>query len=867
MKNSNFFLLVILAIAGCTKKSPETLIGKWEMKGFSSRPSFLQRKLASSASNTCMQDAFTVDVLKEQMLELENAFPQGQRVTGTWKHLDLSSLPVPQANFLKEFGNKIGDLKNPDSIDYSNCQDVPCIINKVYGRENYVAGYVHYIWYLRTNTYLAANNQIPKGESTPNRITVEGSKEPGEYAGKAVSLEKFLYLGPELYGFWRLSNMLRAPHTTLSKLRSIHHIPRGEFFIASEYKKSCGLAFSEGWILLTDGCLPLDANNPDKGYFYEKIMHEMSHHVDFEAGSGTQEGYRSHKKDYLDVVGMSEEEFLNEKNELVRRWRVTDPAKLSSAYALTNPEESFAEDLAMFRVEGDTIRGRIRPEHFNFISQNFYQSRSFDVNPLIDSIIAHNRAETEKAILKVITDCSANSVASASSYLKSSDFSSKISAKDLKCYSSGAEEVSNLLRAKVIMEDPDGCNIIRGNSSKVTWNSSVKELLVNSFSNYINEMRNDPEYVARIQNFYANLDDTTIATNAYLSCYGEADEENCFNVEIKKEAEAQALTLRLPEDLTAEMASLYASHHSYQNIQNKTLKFYQGLVKSNADALLQDSQDLWNTCVSGTIDDSQPPKGKNFQIANGYMVSSVYNCINKSMPDAVKRFVRSINLDGFKIQHPKEEVILVKLAKPEMVKNLKTLYDENREKEKKTAIEYAFDDAGKTRASILSDLSWVRRGYKEAQLVDECSKLTLKQIQFQPLFHLKKDLFKDFISDTCTNLETTSEFKELRGRETLMDQLVDRSEIELTQVAARRAKECLDQYPMGGLLNKVRYRFNREACLKNDWESLENEVVLKMMQDQDVQKLQMKESAFRERLVNSRKNVQKDAISTYFGIF
>lgn len=870
MKNNKLFFLVLIAFAGCSKKVPHTLAERWEKKHKPSEISFLQRKLASSSQNACMKDAFTSDVLKEEVIELENKYPKSQSISGSWKHLDLSTLPVPQANFLKQFGNKIGDLGNADSIDYSSCQDVPCIINKVYGTPDSVAGYVHYIWFLRTNQYLAANNLVPREKELPNssRVDPEGSKAPGEYNGKQFPMESFLFKESELYGFWRLSHMIKSPHTTLDKLREIHRIPRGEKFIAPALVQSCGLAYSQGWILLTDGCLWFEDKNPDKGWFYQAVAHELSHQVDFQEGRGSQKFYRSHRQDYLDITGLFEEEYIDDKGVLVKKWKLKDNARIISDYGKNSPQESFAEDLAMFRVEAQKARSNITTEHFNFVSQNYYQSQSFENEYLIQNWIKQNTAETERAVLKVVMDCNTNSTGVRSAYFSSSELGGQILPSELYCYGRGGEEISQLIRAKVLMEEAEGCNILKESTLKNSWNSEVKKLLVRSFQKYLDELRKDKDYLARIQNFYANVEDTTIATNSYLECYGDSEEESCFNSQIKKVAEAEAQSLKLPPDMTTDMSEMYVSHHSFSNTKDRTIKFYQNLVRSNSEMLSEDAASLWNGCASQTPDDSQSPHGKNFQIGNGYMISSQYNCLNENIQEAVKGFVRNINVEGFKIQHPKEEVLLIKLALPEMTTGLKAIYEENRTKEKKESVEYAFSDEGKIRSTLLSDLSWVRRGQRDREVQDACFKMSLKQISYRPRYHLKNELFSEFIkTEVCSNLEETKEFKDLRAKEDLIQKLLDRSEMKLTEQAALRAKQCLDKFPMGNIFNKIRYRLSRESCLEDNWSELENKVVSEMMQDPGVETTKLKEIEFRERLDSVRKKVQKDAIKSYFPIF
>jgi hypothetical protein len=272
MRASNLIALVLLGTVGCTKKpEPKTLISQWEK--YQAFESTVERKLASSTNGQCLNDIFTVDTLKDEVRSLESKYVNSPRVEGYWKHLDLSRLPVPQANFLKKFGGGFGDRANPEAIDYSSCYDVPCIFNKIYNKENHVAGYVHYLWYLKFGHMLSADND-----------TYPHNKTPGIYNGKKFELSDYLYADHELYSFWRLSLMLKAPHTTLSSMKEIQKIPRGEKFEPLDFKRACGIAYSTGWILLTDNCIRIDKKNPDKGGLYWSLTHELNHQIDFQEG-------------------------------------------------------------------------------------------------------------------------------------------------------------------------------------------------------------------------------------------------------------------------------------------------------------------------------------------------------------------------------------------------------------------------------------------------------------------------------------------------------------------------------------------------------------------------------------------------------
>lgn len=867
-KNNLIYLSFILVFASCTKtKTPESLLSRWDKN--IKRESVLERKLASGGQNgngQCMKDIFSVETLKAEIRELEKQYAGAQKVSGSWRHLDLSQLPVPQANFLKEFGSKIGDVANPDSIDYSMCEDVPCIYNQIYGKPNKVPGYVHYLWYLKFGHMLSADNHMPD-EDIPNTVTWNTYVRPvpGMYEGKAIPLEKWLYDDAELYGWWRLSHMLKAPHTTLNKLKEIQRIPRGEKF--SKYPNSCGLASSIGWIFLTDGCLWFNQGKSDRGWFYTSITHELTHQVDFQEGRGTAKFYRSHKPDYMAFTGMTMNEFVDPSGALVQKWEIDPNAKYVSAYAKTNPQENFADTIAHFRTEGDKSKSSLATDHFEFVSSNYYQNRAFDVDVLIQGWLTQYTAETGNQIFKAVVECHQKPGNVRSTYFKKTDFSSNVVPSVLNCIGAYAEEINTNLKAKISVSDPDGCNTFTENPGRVKWEPSVKDYLIKAFDKYLFEVQNDKQYLARIQSFYNDLANKDIAREAYLQCYGESSEEACFTSEISKGALEKASTLRLPPEKTQELADMYVSYHSYANIQQETIKAYQVIVASNRDMIAREAEDVWESCKLLKHDDVEPPTGRHFQPKGGYLISSFYNCLNSQIPESFKIITRNISVDGANVQHPKEEVILTNEAKPVLMGIIQGLYEKERDQEFNSAVDFMSRDNGTIRTRILGNFSWVR---STGQLTADCKKMGYEMISFDPLYHQKKDLFSMYLDkNVCQNITSTPQYKEwAKTSQAAFEQRVSPViDNKLESEARAMAQACLKKYPMNNMLVKIVNKFRGESCIKNDdaWEKLEYQVMMNTVKDPTVKQNQISVETIQNHLSKKRYELQDQMVREYFG--
>lgn len=844
--NSAFLGLIILASA-CTQKTPNTLISRWEKK--IEKETALERTLASGAEGQCMKDIFTVETLKNDVRDLEKKFATAAKVQGTWKHIDLSTLPVPQANFLKTYGSQLGNLKEPDSIDYSSCTDVPCIFNKIYGKQDHVAGYVHYLWYLRFNNMLAADNMLP----------VQASKNPGEYKGQIHSFDKYLFSDDELYAMWRLSLMLKTPHTTLAYLKEVQRVPRGVGFEGEKMEGACGLAYSQGYILLNDGCLTVSSWNKDLGYLYQATTHELSHHVDFQQGRGSKEFYRSHKQDYLDLTGFWLKEFVDENNQQVRQWQLKPGSKLPTSYGGTAPQENFAEALAVFRVDGDTARKNITQEHFTFVSSGYYQNRSFEKEELLKAWILQSTADTGKSVFKSVVDCSKQAQSPKSNYFKASDFSSPVLPGMLNCFGNDAVRIAAELKTQLMIKEPEGCLVMNDAPSKPKWETQVKEQLRLAYDKYLSELQKDKDYLARIQQYYGQLTDKTIARNSYINCYSEPSEESCYQQEISKAAYDKALSLKLPPEQTQEMADMYVSYHAFEKIQQETKQMYQTFVTANLELIRTEAEQTWEGCLNLPQDDDHSPSGSLFTIADGYMISSFYNCLNANIPDALKEAIRQFKIDGVNLQNAKEELILTRTSQPELVKMLKDKYTVARDLEVNSAFDYMAADQGELRKKLLSNFDWVKNVIDESQILSDCKVQGLKLITFKPLYALKKDLFGNYLdTKSCVKINESSEYQQWlnSSKDTFNDKVAAGLDDKILDLGYARANECLKQYPIDTTINKIRYRKQREACLIDEWPKLEAKVLEDAMKDPLVKKFQMSPEVLRGKVETNRRRLQ-----------
>jgi hypothetical protein len=839
MQNSKYGILCLL-LSCSPPQQPPLLISSMEALD-PVEENVITRTLASSGQ--CLKDVFNVPTLREEMRQLERTVAAKGKVSGRWKHLDLSRLPTPQAQFLKDFGNKLGDLANPDAIDYSACEDVPCIYNKIYGKDSHVAGYVHYIWYLKFGSMLSADNHIWDQQS----------REPGMWNNKRHPLSSYLYNDRELYGLWRISHILKYPYRTLPDMHEVQRLPRGEKFEKVSDQGACGLASNNGQVLMADGCLALHAGN-DSGSLYTAMTHELAHQVDFAAGRKIRRTFLSGENEYLAISKFTLDEHVNAQGDMVRRWRLAPGSKLVTNYAGISPHENFAETVAHYRLFGSVTKTKITSEQYNFVGKNFYQSKEFDVASLFQQWVDEYLSEAHSDLARSVVDCHENPVSSSSAFFKLGDFPGRVLPSAVQCISSQAEEISRKLRAQVMLQEPEACSAFSAGKAS-DWQAAVKRKLQPMYEVHLKAMQQDQNYLARIQTFYNELENKNFARESFFNCYGRAGAESCFNEDLRQRIFDQGITLKLASGQLKDFVDLYLARNTYEQTLQDAQQVYRQFVNRNQQQLRESTDELWGSCSGLTPDDTSAPRGGIFHISSGYMISSLYNCLNRTLPTTIQELVQNFSVAGIKIQHPKEQALLSQQVEEMLVKLLTDKYLTGKLSEAQTASAIMAKDQGELRRQLLADFSWVKDIIDQRNFYRECVSAGLNRMEFLPLFHLKKDLFAEYLeSNSCLNIYDSAEFKAWleQSKGGITSKAASDMLSKMHALATRQAGECLRTYPNDTNLNRIKFKKQREECLLGQWERMERQVMDELAQDQMVKR-------FNIPLVDLRNQLQTEA--------
>lgn len=857
------FLIPILVFAACTKKvENKLLLDHWSVK--EKEVSIVERKLAAAGDAECMIDTFNEETLKAEIASIEEKYKKEQKLEGSFEHLDFKDLPVTQAKYLKSYGKSLGDLSGAVKFDFSTCSSVPCILNKIYGQDSGVEGYAIYLWYLKTGYTLSVDNFVYDQNSTV----------AGVYGGKNYSFKDYLYSKDELYSFWRMSHMLSSHYKTLSNLKEVQRLPRGASFEKSS-AATCGLAWSSGWVQLSDSCLTHGYNNKDSGFIYEAVTHELAHQIDYHEGRDPSRswdvGYRSKKADWLNASGWTEREERTGEGNLARITRVYSIkpgfSQFVSSYAQTSPAENFADTLSMYVHNGDHTKKSIPAELFDIVKKGYYAQEEYTLDENVNRIVQRNYSRYVKDILDLTVSCLEPGTDSKSAYFSGVSFKEKIPPLMLNCMGTMAESLEKTVFGHIKMTEPEGCNIskIKINGAK-KLQESWRKLVASQIDDAFGKMKNDSQYLARIKEFYEKLAQDQGPQRVYVSCYGETDEKSCFAEKIQEMAELKVSSLGATAAQQDEMIRLYIDSFQFQAVQGQVRLYYQNFIKGQSAIITENSESIWKQCLQVKADNKEPPTGTLFNIGTDYMVSSLYNCLNYGLPDAVKNLVRKLEIDGRNVKDGKEELILIHQIMPIVVSELKDYFARDKGVEADRIKDYESTHKQNLKDKVLGGFDWATNYVDNKKIIDDCKAAVLSNINIDLYFHQKKEAFSSSLDEICAPVPKSQEFS--KYLESIRGELEGKSfktlEEYTLEAASTVAKECVAKFPVDTALNRVKFKEQRENCLKTQWPTIEKNALGRLQAEPLVIKFQIDTSGYAKRLKDRTRVLQLKTIKEFF---
>lgn len=848
MRSNKLWALVLLA--SCAPKAPDKIVtGQW----LEARKQFVPSRLpaAGPPAASCRSELFTLDEIKREALHYEAQLESENKITGTWKHLRLQNLPVAQAKFLKAVGTKFGDLNDGAATDVSACQDAPCVVNAVYRSVDGLEGWATYLWYLKMGSVL----------SFKNKVFEQNDARPGVYDNKVYPLTDYLFSRDELYAFWRMSHALPTMYKTLSDLKEIHRLPRTAKF-EGRSAGVCGLAYSQGYISLNDGCLSFSLTK-DSGFIYEGTTHEMAHQIDYHWGKADNVNsfYYSDNGVWAGAGGWSQREYFDETTQkTVREWvsTLTD-AQFVRNYARTSPVEHFADTAAYYRYEGEMTKRKVPSAIYSLLKTSIYEQQEFDSAGLMAQFKRDALQQFSGDVFRAVAKCEENVASRATDpILPAESFPFAVGLEMRRCLGGQLQDLVEQAVVESKLQHVDGCRVLRVQQRLTEYKQMIHGEFLQQTIGHIRTSRENQDYFNRLKDFYRNLDQRVLPLRMMAGCYGDVDEKQCYQNAITEMLdELIPSDMANAENLEADLRRMFLEANRFETVKAETIKVHQDFIFTQSALLSESAKKLWDECYALPLTDHDAPVSGPFRIGEAWMASSQYNCLNRSINKEARAVVGEMSFEQLGVTDGKEGKLLFDLTLPLYVKELKQLYEAdmqseqarvNRTREEATTL---FDQ------NLKGDFAWARR--PGAYLQQDCESEALKSLPADFRYHKRSEIFTPIARDYCQKLIKSADFVTWMNSQRVFieEHLVSQYMVSLQRLSDTRVEECLEKHPINNIFQSVLNKRKCRRCYTENWEELESAAWSQAVATLSVQ-LTLDRSSITSRTRNRVEQIQED---------
>jgi hypothetical protein len=809
-KNSWLFLFVI---AACSPQKPELVVSAaWmgERVGFTKN-----RGPANTQNPSCRKELFTVEEVRREAKHYEAQLDSDRKIRGKWKHIELNSLPVPQAKFLQAIGDQYGDVNNPEAHDVSRCEDGVCVVNAVYKSTDQLEGWMTYLWYLKMGNLLTFKNKVHSQSSALG----------GKYNGKDYELKDYLYSRDELYAFWRMSHALSTPFKSLPRLKEIQRVPRTSA-IEGRGGMVCGVAFSNGFILLNDACLSLRGNDKDLGFMYEGTTHEMGHHVDWEIGRQSPGGmYYSEKGIWREKGGWSIKEYLDEEtNTNVRQWENSFPAtSFVRSYAQTSPAEHFADTIAFYRYEGNMTKRKIPEPVYEILRKDFYEEAEYTSTGLIDQF--------EKDIVHLMTadlfqaafDCEENpGEITGVSPIAADAFPFSVSIATRRCLSQKLKDFVDQSIVEAKLNHVDGCRVLNANTEAQNYRKQIEGRFTQEFVRHIVAARENLDYYKNLNEFYQILAKRAVPMQIMTACYGEENEKECYGLAVEALIDEVLPSSSIQSDTMIEdLKKRFYASYGFEQVRAENIKLHQDFIFSQSGIITDAVEEIWNRCSQVPLGAREALITGHFSVGEGWMEVGQFNCINREIPQAINLSLSEMSFAGLGVRDPQESKILFDLTIPYFQRELARLYGDSVAIESERVVDYVKNVIPKMIADMSKNFSWVNEGQS---FRTSCEESVLGALKSPLRYHDQKVAIQAPVSEACAGITSSNEFKDWIKNHSVYAQEILREAFisEITNLGYKAADECIKKNTSDNVISQLLQNRSRRSCFTWEWRGVQS---------------------------------------------
>lgn len=184
---------------------------------------------------------------------------------------------------------------------------------------------------------------------------------------------------------------------------------------------------------------------------------------------------------------------------------------------------------------------------------------------------------------------------------------------------------------------------------------------------------------------------------------------------------------------------------------------------------------------------------------------------------------------------------------------------------KKEIIQNIEIDSKTLTKKITSNLQWLDQTEPQTFLED-CKEVALSLIDSEFLYKEKKSLYFSGLVGICKEVEKTPGYVEwLKTKVSALEETAYTEAFQkLDSLSMEKGESCLKEFPMTNVLQRIRFKNQRESCLTSAWDRLEDEAVAYAFKDPIIRKVGVSKDSIKSRLSLEGRRLQLKVIKTYF---
>ncbi|MCM2276807.1 MAG: hypothetical protein NDJ89_01870 [Oligoflexia bacterium] len=840
-------LLLITGRIGSARKQ-NGILARWESqvlpKTAPARASINGRLPAAGGGGICLRDQDNLTALREEARRLEEE-QAGEPIRGFWRHLDLSKLPRAQAAFL----SKHGEWVQQADVDYRDCADVPCILNRLYGSTSGVEGLKAYLWYLRMGYAISTTVNIPQLKPI-----------------SGMSYRDYHFSDKELSGFWLLSRTLSPPFRNIQTLQSFHRLPKRAYLPDSP--RACGKAHlrgGRGWIVLMDKCLTLsEVSDPFKNSpLHLSVSHEISHSYDF---AGLLSGpMLSDTEAWKKLSGWTIEEGADPATgKAFRRWKIDSTPDAEGPkdgfvqdYAGTDPGEDWAETVAYFRYEAATALSK-SPRKSAFIAARLFGGRTFDESGLNAAYIQAAAGETKAGLPDLVDRCIVSPTDAGASPSRGQAVALKldipVEAPFLSCLQRGLAEKIDLALSRLRETEAEACEILNLRADGLR--NDVAQALLPELTQIVSRQGSVAERIRAVAKLRERLSASeTDPREQALRCFGSESPQTCFSSVREKlfDETVVELALEIGEELPAEKQR-FLKEYDYVRAQGELVRLYEQIFAGIEPKLDAAADKRWQACRLATSDAGASPALSPFSGGSRFVSAAILNCINGAVNEDLARVRdRFAGRLGISVTDPDAQAFSLAQLAPRYLRRLsEALAREAAQEDQDRALRESAT-IGPMAAALASDLTWLG----DPACLQRARTLLDSALSANPVptrFLALEDLREDWAAKACQRALKSPEVAR-KAWESALSGL----EAEVLASAVEEASSCRAQSPK----NTSTQRKQRKDCLTRSatWKRIEATALAQWGSSELGRRFASRQEEARRHLEKSRGSLQSSAVA------